>query len=152
MYQPTLVVRWCSTPSSIMSHHYNIIILSFYGPLQMFSFLGGGWKGGFPGGSDGEESACNGGDPGSTPEGRPEGNGYPLQYSCLEKNSMDRGVWRATVHLQMFLLFYYYACLFCFPQWNFKNPEDWQYFPYIFPHLLEQESAHRKFTQYPLFA
>ena len=26
-----------------------------------------------------------------------EGNGYPLQYSCLE-NSMDRGVWWATVH------------------------------------------------------
>ena len=26
-----------------------------------------------------------------------EGNGNPLQYSCLEK-SMDRGVWRATVH------------------------------------------------------
>ena len=26
-----------------------------------------------------------------------EGNGYPLQYSCLE-NSMDRGVWQATVH------------------------------------------------------
>ena len=26
-----------------------------------------------------------------------EGNGYLLQYSCLE-NSMDRGVWRATVH------------------------------------------------------
>ena len=26
-----------------------------------------------------------------------EGNGYPLQYSCLE-NSMDRGVWRATVY------------------------------------------------------
>ena len=25
-----------------------------------------------------------------------EGNGYPLQYSCLE-NSMDRGAWRATV-------------------------------------------------------
>ena len=25
------------------------------------------------------------------------GNGYPLQYSCLE-NSMNRGVWRATVH------------------------------------------------------
>ena len=25
------------------------------------------------------------------------GNGNPLQYSCL-KNSMDRGVWRATVH------------------------------------------------------
>ena len=30
--------------------------------------------------------------------GRPagEGNGYPLQYSCLE-NPMDRGAWGATV-------------------------------------------------------
>ena len=26
-----------------------------------------------------------------------EGNGNPLQYSFLE-NSMDRGVWRATIH------------------------------------------------------
>ena len=26
-----------------------------------------------------------------------EGNGYTLQYSCLE-NSMDRGAWWATVH------------------------------------------------------
>ena len=26
-----------------------------------------------------------------------EGNGYPLQYSCLE-NPMDRGEWQATVH------------------------------------------------------
>jgi len=26
-----------------------------------------------------------------------EGNGYPLQYSCLD-NSMDRGGWQATVH------------------------------------------------------
>ena len=26
-----------------------------------------------------------------------EGNGYPLQCFCLE-NSMDRGVWWATVH------------------------------------------------------
>ena len=26
-----------------------------------------------------------------------EGNGYPLQYSCLD-NSMDRGAWRAIVH------------------------------------------------------
>ena len=25
-----------------------------------------------------------------------EGNGYPLQYSCLD-NPMDRGAWRATV-------------------------------------------------------
>ena len=27
-----------------------------------------------------------------------EGNRSPLQYSCLEK-SMDRGAWRATVHV-----------------------------------------------------
>ena len=46
------------------------------------------------------ESACNAEDlsliPGS---GRApgEGNGYSLQYSCLEI-FMDRGVWRATVH------------------------------------------------------
>ena len=26
-----------------------------------------------------------------------EGNGFPLQYACLE-NSMDRGAWQATVH------------------------------------------------------
>ena len=31
---------------------------------------------------------------GRSPEG---GNGYPLQYSCLE-NPMDRGAWRAIVH------------------------------------------------------
>jgi len=56
---------------------------------------------GFPGGSDAEESpACNVGDMGPIPGfGRSpgEGNGYPLQYSCLE-NSMDRGAWWATVH------------------------------------------------------
>ena len=55
---------------------------------------------GLPGGSDGKNYACNAGDPSSVPElGRSsgEGNGYPLQYSCLE-NSMDRGGWQATVH------------------------------------------------------
>ena len=39
-------------------------------------------------------------DPGSIPgSGRSpgEGNGYPLQYSCLE-NPTDRGAWWATVH------------------------------------------------------
>ena len=54
----------------------------------------------FPGGSDGKESACNAGDPGLIPGlGRTpgEGTGNPLQYSCLE-NSMERGVWWATVH------------------------------------------------------
>ena len=55
---------------------------------------------GFPGGSASKESACNAGDPGSIPGlGRAAGeeNSYPLQYSGLE-NSMDRGVWQATVH------------------------------------------------------
>ena len=55
---------------------------------------------GFLGGSDSKESACNAGDPGSIPGlGRfpGEGNGYPLQYSCLE-NSMDTGAWWAKVH------------------------------------------------------
>ena len=55
---------------------------------------------GFPGASDGKESAYNAGDLGLILElGRSsgEGNGYPLQYSCLE-NSMDRGAWWATVY------------------------------------------------------
>ena len=34
-------------------------------------------------------------DPGRSPG---EGNGNPLLYSCLE-NPMDRGAWRATVHV-----------------------------------------------------
>ena len=54
---------------------------------------------GFLGGSDGKESACNAGDSASIPgsERSPEeGNGYPLQYSCLE-NSRDRGAWWAAV-------------------------------------------------------
>ena len=55
---------------------------------------------GFPGGSEGKESAHSAGDPGLIPRsGRPprEGNGYPLQYSCLE-NPMDRGAWWTAVH------------------------------------------------------
>ena len=48
---------------------------------------------GFPGGSDGKEFACNAGDSSVIPGlGRYpwEGNGYPLQYSCLD-NPMDSG-------------------------------------------------------------
>ena len=55
---------------------------------------------GFPGASDCKESTCNAGDSDSIPgSGRSpgEGNGYPLQYSCLQ-NPTDRGTWRATVH------------------------------------------------------
>ena len=55
---------------------------------------------GFPGSSDGKESACKAGDLGLIPgSGRSpgEGNGFPLQYSCLE-NSINREVWQAIVH------------------------------------------------------
>ena len=55
---------------------------------------------GFPGGSDSQESACNAGDLGSIPGlGRFPGgrHGNPCQYSCLE-NSMDKGVWQASVN------------------------------------------------------
>ena len=51
------------------------------------------------GSSAGKDSACNAGDAGSIlGSGRSpgEGNGYALQYSCLE-NSMDRGALWATV-------------------------------------------------------
>ena len=55
---------------------------------------------GFPSGSVGKESARNAGDLGSILGSRRSlggGDGYPLQYSCLE-NPMDRRAWRATVH------------------------------------------------------
>ena len=55
---------------------------------------------GFPGSSDSKESAYNAGDLSSIPgsEGSPgEGNGYPLQYSCLE-SPRDRGAWWAAVY------------------------------------------------------
>ena len=51
-------------------------------------------------GSDGKESICSMENLGLIPGlGRypGEGNGHLLQYSCLE-NSIDRGVWWATVH------------------------------------------------------
>ena len=53
------------------------------------------------GGSGSKAFACNGRDFGRVSgSGRSsgEGNGYPLQFSCLE-NSMDRGDWQATVHV-----------------------------------------------------
>ena len=59
--------------------------------------------GGFPGGSVVKTPPANAGDArdvGSIPGlGRSlgGGNGYPLQYFCLD-NPMDRGAWWATVH------------------------------------------------------
>ena len=61
--------------------------------MQMMGFLGVVVK-------NPPANAGDGRDLGSIPgSGRSpgEGNGNPLQYSCLE-NSMDRGVWQATVH------------------------------------------------------
>jgi len=57
--------------------------------------------GGFPGGSVVKNLPANAGDAGSIPEsGRSpgEGNGNPLQYSWMDKNTMDREAWWATVH------------------------------------------------------
>ena len=54
---------------------------------------------GFSVGSDDKESTCNVGDVDLFPglvRSPGEGNGCPLQYSYLE-NSMDRGIWQATV-------------------------------------------------------
>ena len=68
---------WLSYWTTVGFLNYLIILLDTYN---------------FPGGSDGKESACNAGNVGFIPgSGRSpgEGNGYPLQYSCLE-NSMDR--------------------------------------------------------------
>ena len=51
-------------------------------------------------GSDSKESMHNVGNLGSMPglgKSPGEGNGYPLQYSCLD-NPMDRGACRSTVH------------------------------------------------------
>ena len=55
---------------------------------------------GFPGDSDSKEFICNAEDLSLIPAwgtSPGEGNGYSLQYSCLE-NPMDRGAWWATVH------------------------------------------------------
>ena len=83
----------------------------------------------------GKESACQcrTRDTGSIPgwgRSRGEGNGYPLQYSCLEK-SMNRGAWRATVHglaksqtwvtNTLFSLNYYLSYLSC----HRKLPEEY---------------------------
>ena len=71
------------------------------GPLSLWiscAPLRASWT--FPTDASGKEPTCNAGDASSIPgSGRAPGggNGYPLQYSCLE-NPMDRGAWRVTVH------------------------------------------------------
>ena len=75
---------------------------TFYAAFKILNFISHGKHiVGFRGGSNNKESSCNAGNTGSIPGSeRPhseEGNGYPLQYSCLE-NLTDRGAWRATDH------------------------------------------------------
>ena len=96
-------VKWASWRCP----HYHLIIEAPQVPLVQQTFIH--WypmPGGFPGGASGKELACqyqcrrprrhrfspwSGRSPG-------EGNGNPLQYSCLG-NPMDRGAWKATVHV-----------------------------------------------------
>ena len=88
---------------SILKHHCDVTLLLKAitpPPTARLQNQSSSYPLGFPGGSDGKESACNAGDLDSIPGLRRssgEGNGYPLQYSCLE-NSMGRGAWWATIH------------------------------------------------------
>ena len=80
-----------SKPSGVFSYK-DTRAKSFF--MNVFEFLG------FPAGSNGNESVWKAGDFGSilgSGWSPGEGNGYLLQYSCLE-NPMDRGPWWATVH------------------------------------------------------
>ena len=100
---------YISTQAFVSSTNSDNCLLTYTHPHLLSCFwssLGTSWPmvilhpEGFSGGSDSKESACNAGDPGSISGlGRSpgEGNGYPLQYFCLE-NSMNRGAWWATVH------------------------------------------------------
>ena len=102
---------WCASLSAIFpysskisAHENRACLLSAVYPAMRQCLVPNKWSlsanWGFPHGSDGKESACNVGDLGLISVlGRSpgEGNGYPLQYAGLE-NSMDRGVWQATLH------------------------------------------------------
>ena len=73
-----------------VSSHYNLLVCFRRVSLR---FRGCYASTGFPGGSDSKESTCNAGDLSSIPglgSSPGEGNGYPLQYPCLE-DSMDGG-------------------------------------------------------------
>ena len=91
--------RLCSSEVTQIFQMEEAIKMGFY---VKYSHSTAGYKGpkGLPWWLSGKEFTCNAGDMGSVPRwGRSseEGNGYPLQYSCLEYH-MDRGAWWATVH------------------------------------------------------
>ena len=83
------------------ARHFRLLSLVFASNLEIMNYIIDSFNlvqylyRGFPGGSEAKASACNARDPGSIPgSGRSpgEGNGYPLQYSCLE-NPIDGGAW-----------------------------------------------------------
>ena len=80
-------------------HYYIVITIIFLNYISHVIKVAYGCYQGFPGGSSSKESSCNAGDGFNSwvREIPGERNGNPLQYSCLE-NSMDRGVWPATIH------------------------------------------------------
>ena len=100
-HHPLSLARVCPHPGTPPAHMDTSVgrlqEIAYFSPLFLSGLMG------FPGGSEGgkkKKSACNAGDPGLIlRSGRSpgEGNGYLLQYSCLE-NSMDRRAWWATVH------------------------------------------------------
>ena len=83
--------------------YIHVFFVRFFSSIGYYSILNTvpyAIQWGFPSGSDGKESAYNVGDLGSVHGlGRflGEWNGYPLQYSCLEK-CMDIGDWQTTIH------------------------------------------------------
>ena len=92
-YGQLIFSSFLSNFSFIMEYSWFTVLYQCQGTAKWFSFT-------HPGDSNGRESACSAENPGLIPglERSPgEGNGYPLQYSCLE-NSMDRGASGAIVH------------------------------------------------------
>ena len=93
-------IQFYNIPAHLDIRSTQLKILFYSAFSQTYLYARGLCLFGLPGGSDDIENACNEGDPSWIPgSGRSpgEGNGYQLQHSCLE-NSMDRGVWQATVH------------------------------------------------------
>ena len=90
----------CSQPCLSCSSWWHLSLHFMHSFLLICQLCSAYYVLGFPGGSDSQESAYNLEDLGLSPGlGRSpgRGNGYSLQYSCLE-NPMHRGAWQGTVH------------------------------------------------------
>ena len=92
---PSVCVLWKNVYLGLLIGFFDFLLLFLLSCMNCLYILEG-----FPGGSVVENLPADAGDADSIPvlERSPgERNGYSLQYSCLE-NSMDGGVWQATVH------------------------------------------------------